>query len=549
MAQRIYNRNPAAMPERTFVKTKYDTLGTLIKTAGSVANAVKEQNAAMGMKLATQELIARAYKNNPESVAGFQAEVEKSLAEYESKGLLPGLSNKLREAVTLDSATTITAIESNIKKRDDQIAKIQATQIKDNWNNNMGELYSVMYRAQIERDDAAIKQMGQAIAMNKQKGIGLANAITNTGYVYDKTDREKLASGAYDSGEYFKDAVDTLGIEALDRFDKEVFTNIDKYRAETGITRKEYDAQRKYIDERKKQLQAMKEAGLKNNAELAAINALETADFTEADELAKYIDNDDFLKAAHEALESPTSIESAQKAGAFLDVISRLEPILTDTEDTPDGFNRRMAASTEILRAYTDFARTNNVDPNDRQVFLSSLAKSLKDPQFSQALQPMFSESALTEAMQMQFAPVMKTDAEIIKNITDKYGNNPVITGPKIKRALEQRDATRKYMLANDTTDKIRMQDERNRRNAQSIAQTAKEQMLIAALAGDYDTVNNIYNAANKEIIKTMSSVVIPSYEWDRLEKEFDQGKPALLECNGRVYQFQGFTAKGAIFK
>lgn len=549
MAQRIYNRNPAAMPERTFVKTKYDTLGTLIKTAGSVANAVKEQNAAMGMKLASQELIARAYKNNPESVAGFQAEVEKSLADYEAKGLLPGLSNKLREAVTLDSATTITAIESNIKKRDDQIAKIQATQIKDNWNNNMGELYGVMYRAQIERDDAAIKQMGQAIAMNKQKGIGLANAITNTGYVYDKTDREKLASGSYDSGEYFKDAVDTLGIEALDRFDKEVFTNIDKYRAETGITRKEYEAQRKYIDERKKQLQAMKEAGLKNNAELAAINALETADFTEADELAKYIDNDDFLKAAHEALESPTSIESAQKAGAFLDVISRLEPILTDTEDTPDGFNRRMAASTEILRAYTDFARTNNVDPNDRQVFLSSLAKSLKDPQFSQALQPMFSESALTEAMQMQFAPVMKTDAEIIKNITDKYGNNPAIAGPKIKRALEQRDAARKYMLTNDTTDKIRMQDERNRRNAQSIAQTAKEQMLIAALAGDYDTVNEIYNAANKEIIKAMSSVVIPSYEWDRLEKEFDQGKPALLECNGRVYQFQGFTAKGAIFK
>lgn len=549
MAQRIYNRNPAAMPERTFVKTKYDTLETLIKTAGSVANAVKEQNAAMGMKLASQELIARAYKNNPESVAGFQAEVEKSLAEYESKGLLPGLSNKLREAVTLDSATTITAIESNIKKRDDQIAKIQATQIKDNWNNNMGELYGVMYRAQIERDDAAIKQMGQAIAINKQKGIGLANAITNTGYVYDKTDREKLASGAFDSGEYFKDAVDTLGIKALNRFDKEVFTNIDKYRAETGITRKEYEAQRKYIDERKKQLKAMKKANLKNNAELAAINALETADFTEADELAKYIDNDDFLKAAHEALKTPTSIEGAQKAGAFLDVISRLEPILTDTEDTPDGFNRRMAASTEILRAYTDFARTNNVDPNDRQVFLSSLAKSLKDPQFSQALQPMFSESALTEAMQMQFAPVMKTDAEIIKNITDKYGNNPVITGPKIKRALEQRDAARKYMLANDTTDKIRMQDERNRRNAQSIAQTAKEQMLIAALAGDYDTVNNIYNAANKEIIKTMSSVVIPSYEWDRLEKEFDQGKPALLECNGRVYQFQGFTAKGAIFK
>lgn len=550
MADKIYNRNPAPMPEGTYVETKYNTLGTLLKTAGSLANAVAEQNYATGMKLATEDLVNTAYKNNPESVEGFQAEIEKGLTKLEQEQhILPGVMAKLRENVALNTATKITAIESNIKKRQDQTAKIQATQVKENWNNNMGELYGVMYRAQIEGDTDTVKQIGQAIAITKQKGAGLANAITNTGYVYDKTDREKLASGSYDSLEQFKNAIDMLGEEALKNFDKNVFSAIDKYRNETGITRKEYDAQRKYIDERKKQLEAMKKANLKNNAELAAIDALETADFTEADQLAKYLDNDDFLKAAHEALKTPTSVAGAQKAAGFLDVIKRLEPVLTDTEDTPEGFNRRLAASTEILRAYTDFARTNNVDENDKQVFRAALAKSLKDPQFSQALNPLFSESALTEAMQMQFAPLLKTDAEIIKNITDKYGNNPVIAGPKIKRALEQRDAARKYMLNNDTTDKIRMQDERNRRNAQSIAQTAKEQMLIAALAGDYDLVNQIYNEANKEIIKTMADGIIPRYEWDRLEKEFDQGKPALLECNGRVYQFQGFTSKSAIFK
>lgn len=549
MAERIYNRNPAPMPEGTFVKTKYDTLGTLLKTAGSLANAVAEQNYATGMKLATEDLVNTAYKNNPESIEGFNAEIEKGLAKLEQQGILPGVMAKLRDNVALNTATKITAIESNIKKRQDQIAKIQATQVKENWNNNMGELYGVMYRAQIERDSDTVKQIGQAIAINKQKGAGLANAITNTGYVYDKTDREALASGAFDSGEQFKDAIDTLGSEALDKFDKEVFSNVDKYRNETGITRKEYDAQRKYIDERKKQLEEMKKAGLKNNAELAAIHALETADFTEADAMAEYLDNDDFLKAAHEALETPTSIAGAQKAAGFLDVIKRLEPVLTDTEDTPEGFNRRLAASTEILRAYTDFARANNVDPNDRQVFLASLAKSLKDPQFSQALNPLFSESALTDAMQTQFAPVMKTDAEIVQNITAKYGNNPAITGPKIKQALEQRNAARKYMLNNDTTDKIKMQDVRNRRNAESIAQQAKEQMLIAALAGNYDIVNQIYNEANKEVIKTMADGIIPRYEWDRLEKELEHGKPAMLEYNGRVYQFQGFTSKGAIFK
>lgn len=549
MAERIYNRNPAPMPEGTFVKTKYNTIDMLLKTAGSLANAVAEQNYAMGIKLASEDLINTAYKNNPESVEGFNAEIEKGLAKLEQKGILPGVMNKLRDNIALNSTTKITSIESNIKKRQDQVAKIQATQIKDNWNSNMGDMYDVMYRAQIERDDATIKQIGQAITLHKQKGKGLANAITNTGYVYDKTDREALATGAYDSGEQFKNAIDSLGKEGLEKFDKEIFTNVDKYRAETGITRKEYDAQRKYIDERKKQLEAMKEAGLKNNAELAAINALESADFTEADKMAKYLDNDDFLDAAHKAIETPVSVAGAQKAAGFLDVIKRLEPILTDTEDTPEGFNRRMGAATEILRAYTDFARTNNVDPDDRQVFLASLAKSLKDPQFSQALNPLFSQSALTDAMQVQFAPVMKTDAEIVQNITDKYGNNPAVAGPKIKQALEQRNAARKYMLANDTTDKIKMQDERNRRNAESIAQQAKQQMLIAALAGNYDLVNEIYNAANKEVIKTMADGIIPRYEWDRLEKELEHGKPAMLEYNGRVYQFQGFTSKGAIFK
>lgn len=549
MAERIYNRNPAAMPETTYKETKYGTLDLLLKTAGSLANAVAEQNYAMGIKLASENLINTAYKNNPESVDGFNKEIEDGLTNLEKQGILPGIMGKLRDNIALNSATKITSIESNIKKRQDQVAKIQATQIKDNWNNNMGDMYDVMYRAQIERDDATIKQIGQAITLHRQKGKGLANAITNTGYVYDKTDREALATGAYDSGEQFKNAIDSLGKEGLEKFDKEIFTNVDKYRAETGITRKEYDAQRKYIDDRKKQLEAMKEAGLKNNAELAAINALESADFTEADEMAKYLDNDDFLDAAHKAIETPVSVAGAEKAAGFLDVIKRLEPILTDTEDTPQGFNRRMGAATEILRAYTDFARTNNVDPDERQVFLASLAKSLKDPQFSQALQPIFSQSALSDAMQVQFAPVMKTDAEIVQNITDKYGNNPAVAGPKIKQALEQRNAARKYMLENDTTDKIKMQDERNRRNAESIAQQAKQQMLIAALAGNYDVVNEIYNAANKEVIKTMADGIIPRYEWDRLEKEFDQGKPALLEYNNRIYQFQGFTAKGAIFK
>lgn len=549
MAERIYNRNPALMPETTYKETKYGTLDLLLKTAGSLANAVAEQNYAMGIKLASENLINTAYKNNPESVEGFNKEIEDGLTNLEKQGILPGVMGKLRDNIALNSATKITSIESNIKKRQDQVAKIQAAQIKDNWNSNMGDMYDVMYRAQIERDDATIKQIGQAITLHRQKGKGLANAITNTGYVYDKTDREALATGAYDSGEQFKNAIDSLGKEGLEKFDKEIFTNVDKYRAETGITRKEYDSQRKYIDERKKQLEAMKEAGLKNNAELAAINALESADFTEADKMAKYLDNDDFLDAAHKAIETPVSVAGAEKAAGFLDVIKRLEPILTDTEDTPQGFNRRMGAATEILRAYTDFARTNNVDPDDRQVFLASLAKSLKDPQFSQALQPIFSQSALSDAMQVQFAPVMKTDAEIVQNITDKYGNNPAVAGPKIKRALEQRNAARKYMLENDTTDKIKMQDERNRRNAESIAQQAKQQMLIAALAGNYDLVNEIYNAANKEVIKTMADGIIPRYEWDRLEKEFDQGKPALLEYNNRVYQFQGFTAKGAIFK
>ena len=37
MAEKIYNRNPAPMPEGTYVKTKFAPLGTLAKVAGSVA--------------------------------------------------------------------------------------------------------------------------------------------------------------------------------------------------------------------------------------------------------------------------------------------------------------------------------------------------------------------------------------------------------------------------------------------------------------------------------------------------------------------------------
>ena len=200
MAEKIYNRNPAPMPEGTYVKTKFATLGTLAKVAGSVADAVAQQNYAVGIKLESQRLIREAYKNNPTSIEGFNRDVEKGLEKMaKNQGLLPGVVNKVRENIALNSNNTILTIEKNIKAKQNETAKLLAQNNLDAWNAQMQQAYTNMYAAQANNDEDGVKRSAEVLKELRRQAAGASQMITNNGYVYSASDRKKLASGEYDS--------------------------------------------------------------------------------------------------------------------------------------------------------------------------------------------------------------------------------------------------------------------------------------------------------------------------------------------------------------
>lgn len=535
MAEKIYNRNPAPMPEGTYTETKFATMGTLANVAGNVAKAVAEQNYAVGIKLESQRLVREAYKNNPTSIDGFNRAVEKGLEDMAQKqGLLPGVVDKVRENIALNSNNTILAIEKNIKAKQDAQAKQLAQNNLDAWHAQMQQAYTNMYAAQANRDTDGVKRSAEVIAQLKRQALGASQMITNNGYVYSASDRQKLANGEYDSMTIFKETINGMSGEYLDQWNKEIFANENKWREETGTNLKDYEAQRKYIQDRQKQLKEMKENDIKNNVEFAQAAAIANGDLETVDALRDtgYV-NDDLYKAMKNAFNTKnTTVSKVQAATKLSNMLGQLEPMITNTDDSEQGKAARFTAATEILKGYSDFARSNEFTDQDQQDFMTMLSKTLVDKNFSEALQAGFADNALREAM------VFASESELRAQGIDP--TNPEIRKRTIDRALKSNPMG--YKVA------PRMAMERADENARSFAVDVMKAAIVSAAAGDYEQAQNVLEQGNKEIIKMRASPFINTAEWARLERLYENGKPAPYEYMGKVYYFQGFTNKNAIF-
>lgn len=543
MAEKIYNRNPAPMPEKTVVKTKFATLATLAKIAGSVADTVAQQNYAVGIKLESQRLISEAYKNNPTSIEGFNRDVEKGLEKMaQNQGLLPGVVNKVRENIALNSNNTILTIEKNIKAKQNETAKLLAQNNLDAWNAQMQQAYTNMYAAQANNDEDGIKRSAEVITQLKRQAAGASQMITNNGYVYSASDRKKLASGEYDSMTIFKETINGMSPEYLKNFYANTFANEKKWREETGITLKDYEDQRKYIESRQKLLKEMADNDIKNNVEFAQATAIANGDLESVDALRDtgYV-NDDLYDAMKKAFKTKnTTVSKVESATKLSHMLTALEPLISNTDDSEQGKAARFTAATEILKGYSTFARENELTDEDQQDFMTMLSKTLVDKNFSDALQPAFAGTAINEALNVMTA---------VSDRTSPF-NNPAfqkIAGQnRFGRAMIDPETRR--MMAFGMSD-LPLAVSRANENARSYAVDVMRTAITAAAVGDYDQAQSVLEAGNKQIIKIQASPYgLTEYDWNRLERLYNEGKPAPYEYMGKVYYFKGFTNKNAIF-
>ena len=75
-------------------------------------------------------------------------------------------------------------------------------------------------------------------------------------------------------------------------------------------------------------------------------------------------------------------------------------------------------------------------------------------------------------------------------------------------------------------------------RRAKQIKAMSSQQAINALVQGDFDGANQALYDGNKKLINLRYDGIA---DWDKLEKLYNQGKPALFEYNGVTYRFNGY--------
>lgn len=507
MADKIYNRQAPSLSTNSPVVRPVDTgASEMLADRAKQTAEVASKNFVLGQKQVLNGIMDYGYeqaKDNPKQFL----ELTQSAFDKQLDGLPQNMREKMAENFADTQRNYLLKVENNFTQKQDDMLRQNGEDNLYALSQNMQlanqNLYSAL--ANDRPEDAKIAR--QALESLKRQGVALSEIkLSNGSYVHAKGDREKIKSGTlYDQQSDFEQAVDSMSMEKLREWDNATFQNSQKWMAETGIDKKTYDSQSKYIASRLKALGDANDRVIKSNAEFTAAALIPNFDPDKFDTLKKQgLVNNELLNAIEEVATKPKSVSEVQSAYKLGATMLKLQPILLNTDDSDGANQKRFSAATVILKSYADFAKENGLDIEEQQDFLGLISKSLTDKNFSKSLHPIFADTALKSAIEKP--PVWR-------------GN------------LKEEDSV--------------IED-----NARALANNYVTKALTLAVSGNYEQATMVLQDGNKDVIKERATPYISRDEFRRLESEISEGRKAYFTTPyGGTFEFMGYSNKDAVFK
>ena len=537
MADKIYNRQAPSLSTNAPVTAKIDTgASEMLADRAKKTAEVASQNFVLGQKQVLNGIMDYGYEKAKDSPKQF-LELTQSAFEKQAEGLPKNMREKMAENFADTQRNYLLKVENNFTQKQDDMLRQNGEDNLYALSQNMQLANQNLYTAMANDRPEDVKIARQALESLKNQGIKLSEIkLSNGSYVYAKGDREKIKSGTlYDPQSDFEQAVDGMSVERLREWDSSTFQNQQKWTRETGIDKKTYDSQSKYIASRLKALGDEEDRIVKSNAEFTAAALIPNFDPDTFEGLKKQgVVNNDLLDAIQEVASKPKSVSEVVNTYKLADTIKSLQPLISDTDDNDESNTRRFSAATKLLREYSIFAKDKGLDITDQEDYLKLISKGLVDKQFSDSLQPVFADSALKDNFFVAKAFIQEGrisgQGGIINTIKDKAAE--ITNGDMFTKVIHG------------------MSDEYAKRNAQNIANDYVKTALTLSVAGDYAGAKKVLQDGNREVIKARSAPYLSKEEFSRLESDMADGKKAYFTSPfGGTFEFMGYSNKDAIFK
>lgn len=457
------------------------------------------------------------YKNNPIALANALSK-------------LPDMFNELPESVQAELKTKFDANAISL------VTKAQANQqaLINKQNKAMAHTNATLNMNQIADDYFNVLQY--ITAPDKEKRPvdldiyrahraelnNLVNLTDENGNpLFNETTRAKMAMPKDAVVAGFKQFINRMESDQLKAWGENIFQNQTKFMEDTNIDADTYESLDTYYVKRLKALNDTSVRTIHGQAYYDQVNLIDNPTQVALEKAKAYEWTDD--KALDKAVESAKAITQATyydptrrtAPTAFLMSYNMFGDTIKNNDWSPEGRERAIAQAFQALSKLKDFAQEANLPPETSDALLHMITKSLWDKEAQQIL--------LDSGFGLDFAPnTIETLAHPGDAITATiFGNYSIEKG---KQAAE------KTAFENYT------------RNL--------ERAVPYYNAGDYDNFKTaVANAHKQAMMDRAGYIVKDGYEWERLIREYNEGKKPIYNYLGRMLEFKGFDNKSAVFE
>lgn len=526
MATKLYNRqggNLQGMDIRQPMSPDF-TGAKIVGAIASETRKIADENYALGKSELITSIIDNAYNTAPDNLQKFDELVQDGL----KKGV-DGIPFKWQEEILREIKPKVEVqrakVVINVNNRLDAERKAGVSEKFNALVPRMDDANTFQINA-IINDDKENIELGQIyISQLRDNGAKLGSMKDMKGnyIIGDKATRDALATGQYNKVQIAKFELEKIGEEQLKHFYNNALQDRDRFMKAYGVDAKGYENIRSHTEKIIKQYDKEYEFKRRSQQEMnfaAMVNSslyneeeLDTYEFI-SDDLKKKI------KKARKKYEG--KIYTSFADDSFLDAVSALQEVVEF-----NGSNEELLSKgVDVLEKISTIGQANGWDDATMAEMEHHLYNTLANQEFANAMKPLYADSRIRT--------VLTENSPDRYEMEERYKNLSVLE----RRELAQQAKFDNWQI-----------NESDKKGLKSLSRRVIAEAFALAEAGQYDLAQKRIADGNKELIKYSYGKIVPPYEWERLEKELETGKPAILMINGMPWEFQGYDSNDAIFK
>ena len=475
------------------------------------------------------------------ATATIQGESQKLYNQYQNNPLalanalekLPETLNELPESVRAEflpkiQSTAFTLVQkaaSNQEKAIEKQNKLMATGLADGLQTQIADSFFNRLRY-FDAPEEDKRPLDLDIDRANREQLRKLTTITDAdGYpVFSDSQRAKMFMPKDAILNGAKQYINRMELEQLKAWYGNKFLDRAKFMQDMDVDDDIYDSIEQYVGKRIKWLEDDKIVKRHGQAYYDQVNLIDQPTQVNIEKAKSYdfVDGkliDNAVKSAREITQAKYYDPTRRTApDAFIGSLNLLGDAIKNNDWSVEGRERAVAQMFQTLGKLEDFAQQTNMSPEQTNALAAMIKKAVTDPEANKALndsgiltvQPDFGDITIRDVMNPTNRPIAK--------IMSQYSQ---LKGAKVAQKTADENFSRNIELA-----------------------------YPYFVAGDYQNFAiATKNAWDRRAIDAASYIVKDGYEWERLLREFKEGKKPLYNYMGRMLEFKGIQGGKAVFE